>query len=59
VWRKQPTVHGNTSDDVLTQMLRNFQHERVAAILGRQGVENGGKLLGVEFDLQCMLVPSL
>jgi hypothetical protein len=67
IQRAQLTVHGNTPDDVLTQMLlrlisditddstscaySDFQSQLVAAVVRCQGIENGGELLGVELDI--------
>merc|ERR1711963_1185918 len=38
------TVHGNTSDDVLTQMLSNFENQLLVTVLGCDGVENSREL---------------
>jgi hypothetical protein len=43
------TVHGNATNDVLTQVLGNLQHKLLSILLGVKGVENGGEFLGVKF----------
>jgi hypothetical protein len=43
------TVHGNTSDNILSQVLGNLQNQFVTVLVGGKGVENGGELLSVEF----------
>merc|ERR1712137_12305 len=45
------TVHGNASDDVLTQMLSDFENQLLVTVLSGNSVENGRELLGVELDI--------
>lgn len=43
------TVHGNTTNNVLSQVLRDLQHQLLAVLIGVQGIENGRQLLSIEF----------
>jgi len=45
------TVHGNASDNVLTQMLSDFEDQLLVAVLGCNSVENSRELVGIEFDV--------
>ena len=40
-------VHGDGADLVLAEMLRDFEHQRLALVLGAQGRQDGGQI-GVE-----------
>jgi len=45
------SVHSNTADNVLTQVLGDLKDELLAAILGLEGVENSWELLGIELNI--------
>ena len=43
------TLHGNATNDTLTQMLSDLQCKALSILLGVESVENGGEFLGIEF----------
>lgn len=45
---KRLLTHGNTSDGVFTQVLRDLEDQSVLGALDLESVQDGGELLGVE-----------
>lgn len=45
------TVHSNTTDNVLSQVLGNLQDQLLAVLVGVEGIENRRQLFRVEFLL--------
>ena len=39
-------VHGDGTDSVFTKVLRHFQHQFLAVVVGDQGVQNRGQVIG-------------
>lgn len=48
--KKRLTVHGNATDDILAEMLRDLKDKLLAVVLGLKGVQDRRELGSVELD---------